>query len=71
MVMVSENFARESWGSASAAVGKRVRQFSNKPWQEVIGVVEDVRMHGVDEEAPITVYWPAMLIDPYALATDD
>ena len=65
MVMVSENFARESWGSASAAIGKRVRQFSSMPWQEVIGVVEDVRQHGVDEKAPAIVYWPAMLNDPY------
>jgi len=64
-VIVSENFARESWGSATAAVGKRLRQFSNTPWQEVIGVVEDVRVHGVDEVAPATVYWPAMLHDPY------
>jgi predicted permease len=65
MVIVSENFARESWGSAAAAVGKRVRQFSNSPWQEVIGVVEDVRVHGVDEDAPGIIYWPAMLNDPY------
>ena len=64
-VIVSENFARESWGSASAAVGKRLRQFSNSPWQEVIGVVEDVRVHGVDEKAPAIIYWPAMLKDPY------
>jgi predicted permease len=64
-VIVSENFARESWGSASSAVGKRLRQFSNTPWQEVIGVVEDVRVHGVDEKAPAMVYWPAMLNDPY------
>jgi predicted permease len=64
-VLVSENFARESWGSASAAIGKRLRQFSNMPWQEVIGVVEDVRVHGVDEKAPAIVYWPAMLNDPY------
>jgi predicted permease len=64
-VIVSENFARESWGSASAAVGKRLRQFSNSPWQEVIGVVEDVRVHGVDEKAPAIVYWPAMLNNPY------
>jgi len=64
-VIVSENFARDSWGSASAAVGKRLRQFSNMPWQEVIGVVEDVRAHGVDEAAPAIVYWPAMLNDPY------
>jgi predicted permease len=64
-VMVSENFARESWGSASAAVGKRVRQFTSTPWQEVIGVVEDVRQHGVDQDAPPIIYWPAMLNDPY------
>ena len=65
MVIVSENFARESWGSAPAAVGKRVRQFTNMPWQEVIGVVEDVRVHGVDKNPPPIVYWPAMLNDPY------
>jgi predicted permease len=65
MVIVSENFARESWGSAPAAIGKRVRQFTNMPWQEVIGVVEDVRQHGVDEKAPAIVDWPAMLNDPY------
>jgi predicted permease len=64
-VIVSENFARESWGSASSAVGKRLRQFSNTPWQEVIGVVEDVHVHGVDEKSPAIVYWPAMLNDPY------
>ena len=64
-VMVSENFARESWGSPSAAIGKRIRQFTNEPWQEVIGVAEDVRQHGVDEKAPAIIYWPAMLNDPY------
>jgi len=65
MVMVSENFARQAWGSPSAAVGKRIRQFTNKPWQEVIGVVENVRQHGVDQESSPCVYWPAMLNDPY------
>jgi len=66
VVMVSENFARESWGSASSAIGKRVRQFKNMPWLEVIGVVEDVRQHGVDERSPAIVYWPAMINDPYS-----
>jgi predicted permease len=64
-VIVSEGFARDGWGSAPAAIGKRVRQFSSMPWQEVIGVVQDVRQHGVDEVAPPTVYWAAMLSDPY------
>jgi predicted permease len=65
-VMVSENFARDSWGSASQAIGKRLRQFASSPWVEVIGVVEDVRQHGVDEAAPAIVYWPAMIHDPYS-----
>jgi predicted permease len=65
-VMVSENFARESWGSAASAIGKRVRQFDTTPWQEVIGVVEDVRAHGVDEKAPAIVYWPVLLGSPYS-----
>jgi predicted permease len=65
MVMVSENFARESWGTASAAVGKHLRQFDKMPWLEIIGVVEDVRHNGVDEKAPAIVYWPAMYNSPY------
>jgi len=66
MVMVSEAFARDNWGSAAAAVGKRVRQFTGTPWQEVIGVVEDVHVHGVDDKAPSTVYWTSMLKSPYS-----
>ena len=64
-VMVSDNFARESWGSSQAAIGKQLRQFSKMPWSEVIGVVEDVRHNGVDEKAPAIIYWPAMLKSPY------
>ena len=48
-----------------------MRQFSSMPWVEVIGVVEDVRHNGVDEDAPAIVYWPAMQEDLYTLATDD
>jgi len=66
MVIVSESFARESWGSASAAIGKRVKKYNSSPWQQVIGVVEDVRVHGVDEKAPAIIYWPAMFYDRFA-----
>ena len=65
MVIVSENFARDAWGSAQAAIGKRVRQFTTTPWEQVIGVVEDVHTHGADEAAPEVIYWPAMLPSPY------
>ena len=59
--MVSENLARELWGSPSAALGKRIREFPDMPWQEVIGVVQDVRENGVQEKAPAIVYWPSMM----------
>jgi predicted permease len=57
--IISENLAREYWGSASAALGKRLRNYSG-PWREVVGVVEDVRVNGVQEKAPAIVYWPSM-----------
>jgi putative ABC transport system permease protein len=58
VVLISENFAREYWGSAAAAIGKRIRESPNDPWSEVIGVVGDIRHDGVDRPAPSTVYWP-------------
>jgi predicted permease len=64
-VIVSENFARESWGSAEAAIGKRIRSYPPRTWHEVIGVAQDVRYNGVDEKAPSIVYWPLMRSDPY------
>ena len=64
-VIVSENFARESWGSAQGALGKRLRMWSGLPWQEVVGVVENVRQVSVDTPAPEIVYWPAMINSPY------
>jgi predicted permease len=61
MVMISENLAREFWGTPSAAVGKRLRQYPNTPWQEVIGVAQDVRQNGIQEKAPDIVYWPVLM----------
>jgi predicted permease len=64
--IISENLARESWGSAAAAIGKRFRVSSGQPWMQVIGVAQDVRQNGVDEQAPAIVYWPSMVDSPYA-----
>jgi putative ABC transport system permease protein len=58
VVLISENFAREYWGSAAAAVGKRIRENPTDEWSEVIGVAADIRHDGVDRPAPSTVYWP-------------
>jgi predicted permease len=57
-VLVSENLARELWGSPGAALGKRLRTTDVAPWREVIGVVEDIHHSGVDQPAQATVYWP-------------
>jgi predicted permease len=61
VVMVSENLAREMWGTPSAAIGKQLREFSAMPWHEVIGVIQDVRERGVQDKAPAIVYWPPMM----------
>lgn len=63
-VIVSENMARESWGSAAAAIGKRV-QTIRSPWREVVGVVQDVHEHGADVPTPSIVYWPTFGESPY------
>ena len=67
-IVVSENLAREEWGSAGAAIGKRMRETPSTPWFEIIGVVQDVRYEGVDQGAPSIVYWPAIVQNPW-LAT--
>jgi len=57
-VLISENLARELWGSAEAAVGKRVRANDADVWRKVVGVVGNVRHIGAQEPAPAVVYWP-------------
>lgn len=63
--IISENLAREVWGSAQAAIGKHFRIMPTQSWVEVVGVAQDVHQNGVDEEAPATVYWPIMMKIPY------
>lgn len=60
VVMISENLARELWGTPSAAVGKHLREFSDMPWDEVVGVIQDVREKGLQETEPEIVYWPPL-----------
>ena len=61
VVMISENLAREIWGTPAAAIGKQLREFSSMPWHEVIGVIQDVRERGLQDKAPEIVYWPPMM----------
>jgi predicted permease len=60
VAVISEQMAKETWGSVQAALGKRIRENgSSDPWREVIGVVSDVYDNGVHLPAPGIVYWPA------------
>ena len=65
VVIVSENLARELWGTPMAALRKRLRTVDTGPWREVIGVVQDVHDNGVHQPAPAIVYWPAMMESLY------
>ena len=58
VVLISENLAREYWGSPAAALGKRVRENLKGTWREIIGVTGNERDDGVDHPAPAVVYWP-------------
>jgi predicted permease len=59
--IVSENFARENWGSAQAALGKKLRSASTDDWRQIVGVVQDVREDGISLPTPATIYWPVLM----------
>ncbi len=60
VAIISENFARELWGSPAAALGRRIREFYTPgPWREIVGVAADVYDDGVHQPPPATIYWPA------------
>lgn len=59
VVMVTEGFAREAWGDAARAVGRRISTgYGPGDWREIIGVVGDVRDDGMDQDPVDIIYWP-------------
>jgi len=74
LVVVSEAFARENWNEPQRALGQRVSALNIEGgapvWQEIIGVVGDVHIDGLDQEPPTTMYWPIILPDMYGLGTE-
>jgi predicted permease len=61
VAMVTENLAREYWDSPADAVGKRISTgLSAGNWQEIVGVVGNVRDDGLDTAPVSVVYWPMM-----------
>src|ERR1051325_10971589 len=60
VTVINESLAHRLWPGENA-IGKRLRQGgqdSKAAWHEVIGVVADVKMNGLDQEAPLQVYLP-------------
>lgn len=65
VVLVTENFAIEYWGSAENAIGKRVRVNPSGRWREIVGVVGDVHDNGVHQETTPVMFWPLSTPDLY------
>ncbi|HUH13844.1 MAG TPA: ABC transporter permease [Longimicrobiales bacterium] len=68
VALVTEDFAREYWGDARQAVGRRITiaidLTGGAPrWREIVGVVGSVHDDGVDQAAVPVVYWPAAIED--------
>lgn len=61
VVLVSENFALETWGNVTGALSKRIRENTTGTWREIIGVVGDERDDGIALPAPKITYWPFLI----------
>ena len=60
VAVVNETFARRFWPDGDA-IGKRFKQGwpeSPTPWREIVGVVDDVKIGGIDIPAGLQVYLP-------------
>jgi predicted permease len=61
VALVSENLARELWGDPQAAIGKHIRDNLKDPWREVVGVVNDERVDGLNQKASTMVVYPVLM----------
>jgi putative ABC transport system permease protein len=63
VVIVNETLAKRLWPGEDA-VGKQLKQGwpetpeRDAPWREVVGVVGDVKLEGVDQDTPLQAYLP-------------
>jgi predicted permease len=60
VAIVSENLAREMWGSPAAALGRRIGE-GNGIWRTVVGVTGDIRDEGIHQPATPMLFLPARL----------
>ena len=58
LTLISENLALEYWETPAKAIGHRIRSFADAPWQEIVGVVGNIRAEGLNHPPPALVYVP-------------
>jgi predicted permease len=61
VAMVSENLAREYWGSPANALGKYIRVGTKDDWRQIVGVAGDLLDDGTNKDAPTIAYWPILM----------
>ena len=61
VAMVSENLAREYWGSPANALGKYIRVGTKDDWRQIVGVTGDLLDDGTNKDAPTIAYWPILM----------
>jgi len=61
VAMVSENLAREYWGSPANALGKYIRVGTKDDWRQIVGVAGDLLDDGTNRDAPTIAYWPILM----------
>jgi putative ABC transport system permease protein len=60
VIVINETLARRLWPDENP-VGKQLKQSwpeDKTPWREVVGVVSDVKLNGVDRVTPLQAYLP-------------
>jgi putative ABC transport system permease protein len=70
VIIVNDTLARRMWPGAEP-VGKRLKQGwpeGDGPWREVVGVVDDVKLEGVDKDVPMQVFLPITQETPRSIA---
>jgi putative ABC transport system permease protein len=60
VAIISSNLARELFGNAQSAIGRRLRASPTMAWREIVGVVGDEHDDGPARPATPIVYWPFM-----------
>jgi len=58
IVIINQRFARRYWPGEDA-VGKRIS--SSRGWREIVGVVGDVKLNGIDQDSWLEIYAPYTL----------